>query len=183
MIAATIQALALVNQGVATVGRWIATVFIAIMLFIIVIAVFFRYGLNNSLPWPEDVSLMMAIWMTFSVAPIAYRAGTHVALDTLSSRIKGRAAEVLRIATHALIMILLLVMIWESWGFVERGFRIRANTVPVQMGWVYLILPMSFIAMVLVGIELSLRAVVALIRPTHELARQPEVYLGAAPAD
>ena len=35
-------------------GRQLATIAIGLMVIIILIQVFFRYGLNSALPWPDD---------------------------------------------------------------------------------------------------------------------------------
>ena len=79
-----ITGLTAVNTMLATLFRSLAWIFLALMTLFIVTQVFCRYLLNSSLFWPEDVSLMMMIWVAFAVAPIAYRQGTNVSLDTLS---------------------------------------------------------------------------------------------------
>ena len=48
---------------------------IALMMIVILIQVFFRYVLNNSLVWPEETARFLMVWMTFIAAPIAYRMG------------------------------------------------------------------------------------------------------------
>ena len=168
-----IRALAAFNTGVAAIARIMSLSLMGLMLAIMVAAVFFRYVLNDSLVWSEDVLLMMAIWMTFAVAPIAYRVGSNVSLDTLSSRLDGRGAHMLGLMTHFLVILLLVFLVIQTAGFIERGWKIRANTVPVQMAWIYMIMPASFIAMLLVGAERALRDLAGVIDPGDELAIPP----------
>ncbi|MEZ5825270.1 MAG: TRAP transporter small permease subunit [Geminicoccaceae bacterium] len=169
-----INLLAACNIRIGAVARIMSLSLMGIMLAIMVAAVFFRYVLNDSLVWSEDVLLMMAIWMTFAVAPIAYRVGSNVSLDTLSGRITGRSAHVLGFATHVLVMVLLVFLVIQTAGFIERGWNIRANTVPVQMAWIYMIMPTAFIAMLLVGAERALRDLVGIMDPLDDLALAPE---------
>lgn len=178
-----IRALAAINTEIGTVSKWLSLSLIAVMLAIMVVAVFFRYVLNSSLTWSEDVVLMMAIWMTFSLAPMAHRIGANVSLDTLVAPLKGRAHHILRILVNLLIILLLGFLVLETIGFVERGFNIRANTVSVQMGWIYMILPVSFVAMILASIELILRDWVGILAPGDELATPPPMPDELHPSD
>jgi TRAP-type C4-dicarboxylate transport system permease small subunit len=60
---------------------------------------------------------------------------------------------------------------------VSRGMMIRASTVNIQMGWIYMILPASFLAMALVGVELLLRSITGLFAPEAEHAALPTIDL------
>ena len=54
----------------------------------------------------------------------------------------------------------------EGLGMVKRGMRIRASTVNFKIGYVYMILPISFGMMMIGGVERILRDVKALISPS-----------------
>ena len=169
-----IMAVEAINKVISAVARIMSLSFMGIMLAIMVAAVFFRYVLNDSLTWSEDVLLMMAIWMTFSIAPIAYRVGSNVSLDTLLRYVRGRALHLVGFLTHLLILVLLGFLIYLTFGFIERGWQIRANTVNVQMAWIYMIMPIAFTAMMFAGIERALRDLVGISDPLDEFAKAPE---------
>ena len=40
---------------------------------------------------------------------------------------------------------------------VDRGFLIQAASLPIQVGWFYIVIPLTFMAMIFVGIELFFR--------------------------
>ena len=44
---------------------------------------FFRYVLNNALPWPDEVARFLMLWMTALIAPSAYRWGGFVSIDMI----------------------------------------------------------------------------------------------------
>ena len=46
-------------------GPAVAIVAIALMVLAILIQVFFRYALNNALPWPDEAARFLMLWMTF----------------------------------------------------------------------------------------------------------------------
>jgi TRAP-type C4-dicarboxylate transport system permease small subunit len=45
------------------------------------LAVFFRYVVGAALPWPEEISGYLLVWISFSGAYLAVRDGGHINLD------------------------------------------------------------------------------------------------------
>jgi TRAP-type C4-dicarboxylate transport system permease small subunit len=151
------EGLGAINARIGRVGVFIGACMIALMTTIVICGVFFRYVLNNSITWAEDVSLIMMVTTAFLVAPYAYRSNANVAIEMISGMLQGRAARALRIAINLLVLWLLYRYFAESVGLVRRGWGIRVNTVPIAWAWPYMVVPASFAAMALVGIELILR--------------------------
>mgnify|MGYP003388177999 CR=1 FL=1 len=61
------------NDLVLPLGRGIAVACIALMVVCILIQVFFRYVLNNALPWTNEAARFLMLWITGLIArpPIA----------------------------------------------------------------------------------------------------------------
>ena len=72
-----------VNTFFLRIGRQFAWIAIFLMVVVIMIQVFFRYVLNNALPWPDEVARFLMLWMTGLIAPSAYRWGGFVSIDML----------------------------------------------------------------------------------------------------
>src|SRR6056297_539079 len=83
------------NGSVLWLCRWIAGAALAVMVLVILVQVFFRYVLNNALPWPDEAARFMMLWMTGLAAPIAYRRGGFVAIDMLERALPPRASAAL----------------------------------------------------------------------------------------
>ncbi|MGD8663303.1 MAG: TRAP transporter small permease subunit, partial [Desulfobacterales bacterium] len=83
----------------------IAMILAAIMTGMILIQVFFRYFLNHSLPWPEELAKFTMVWMTFLVAPYAYRKGLNVNMELVVSKIPRKVRGILEILLHILIIL------------------------------------------------------------------------------
>ena len=71
------------NTFFLRVGRQLAWIAILLMVIVIIIQVFFRYVLNNALPWPDELARFLMLWMTGLIAPSAYRWGGFVSIDLL----------------------------------------------------------------------------------------------------
>ena len=90
------------NDTILRVGRWISIVAIALMVVAILVQVFFRYALNNALPWPDEAARFMMLWMTGLMAPMAYRQGGFVAINL--------ALEAMPKSIGAIVSLVLLVI-------------------------------------------------------------------------
>jgi TRAP-type C4-dicarboxylate transport system permease small subunit len=69
------------NNKLLSFGRSLACVAMVLMVFCILLQIFFRYALNNALPWPEEAARALMIWMMAFVAPSAYRYAGFVAIE------------------------------------------------------------------------------------------------------
>ena len=147
------------NSRLLAVGRHLAWVLVALMVATILLQVFMRYALGNALPWPEEVARALMIWMMALVAGSGYRWGSFVAIDLLGERLPRTVARVLKLVLLVLALVLLVQLFVLALEFFERGFRTRAASFDLPRAWIYLAMPVCFGSMILVNIELLLRAI------------------------
>ncbi len=78
------------------------------MLAVMVVQVFFRYVLNDSIVWAEELSTFMMMWVAFLVAPVLYRDRMNVAITMLLEKLPARLQQsllmILEIAIIAVIV-------------------------------------------------------------------------------
>ena len=82
--------LSLFNNFVQKIASFIAGTLIGVMTLVILYMVYFRYVLNDTPYWSEEVARCMMLWMTFCVLPISYRIGGNVSINILLNKFKGR---------------------------------------------------------------------------------------------
>jgi TRAP-type C4-dicarboxylate transport system permease small subunit len=160
---AVVNVLAFVNTRVANAGRATAGAILGVMLLVIMAQVVSRYVFNNSLSWTEELSKSLMVWTTFLVAPWALRSGANVAIDLFQEAMPRRARFLVELTITGLILWILVVLLAESMGFVERGMRSRMATLPIATGLVYAVIPASLGAMILAAAEIFLRQLRELI--------------------
>ena len=154
---ASIEALGRLNALVGRSGVLVASLLLIVMTSVVVVGVFFRYVLNNSITWVEDVSLIMMVTLAFLVAPYAYRSGANVAIEIVTAALPKTVLRVLRIVINILVLWIIYRYFFESLALVERGWSIRVNTVPIPWAIPYMMVPVALFAMALAGAELILR--------------------------
>lgn len=177
---AALEGLGAFNRGVGAAGVFLASVLIVLMTLFVILGVFFRYVLNDSLTWVEDVALILMVTTAFIVAPHAYRSGANVAIELFTSPLPTLALRLLRLVINMLILWIIYRYFFESLALVKRGWGIRVNTVPIPWAWPYMIVPMAFAAMAVVAVELIGRDIWALVMRSgaadlpHHAPQEPE---------
>jgi TRAP-type transport system small permease protein len=104
-----------INEIVLAVGRNIAWVLMALMVVVILVQVFYRYVLNNALPWPEEAALALMIWMMGLIAPSAYRWGGFVSIDMLSDHLPKWPKFVLTLFLVVTATVVITFLLQQAW--------------------------------------------------------------------
>ncbi len=174
------------NTILLKLGRQLATVAIGLMVIIILIQVFFRYGLNSALPWPDEAARFLMLWMTGLIAPSAYRWGGFVSIDML---FRFLPSKMVKIITLILLVISLLVLVVglqfglkhvdSGWLFSSSSLKwplhlIVMETARVMLAWMYMSLPVGLIMMSLVNVELIIKNFLWLWNPNLQLPIDPD---------
>lgn len=181
VILMVLRPLALINTFLLRIGRNAAWMAMALMVVIIMLQIIFRYGLNNALAWPDEASRFLMLWMTGLIAPTAYRWGGFVAIDMLKDMLPLRVGSLLGLF---LLLVSLMVLVYgfrlglnhvsSGWLFNSSSLKIPLEfaglgLVRIKLAWMYMSLPVGLFLMILVNIELCLKAIAHLIDPSAEL--------------
>lgn len=153
----SLRLLEAVNNRMIWVGRQIAWVLVFAMVATILLQVFCRYVLSNALPLPEEVARALMIWMMALVAAGAYRTGGFVAIEMLHDFIPQRLAQFLKLTLLVISALVLFKLSTLGLEFFDRGFRTRAASFQLSRAWIYLAMPVCFITMLMVNVELILK--------------------------
>ncbi len=193
-----LKPLQLALDAVLAVGRGIAVFAIAMMVVAILIQVFFRYILNNALPWPDEAARFCMLWMTGLMAPAAFRAGGFVAIDVVQlalPRAIGSAIAFVLLFVTAMVLVMATQIGWnEVTGFGGR-FTTAALYVPfdligacealnlkaspesvwcrVPRSWTMASLLVGVILLLVVNVELIIRAIVTMMGGADRLRPIP----------
>lgn len=190
---AVLKPLGLLNYWVLAVGRAIGVVAIAAMVVAILIQVFFRYILNNALPWPDEAARFCMLWMTGLMAPTAFRRGGFVAIDMVPRMLPALLGNILNLFLLCLCLIVLVMAVQIGWSEVT-GFGGRFATaslyVPtaidfsewyrVPRSWMMMSIFVGVVLLTSVNIELILRSIVSLLGGGDRLPDIMDAPVGGA---
>lgn len=140
-----------IADPVSSLGAWIATVSIGVMVVAAFLQVVSRYVLNSPIGWTEELSRFAAVWMTFIGASVALRQGELVALEFLTSRLTGLSKRVALVLAHGCAIFFTVVLI--KYGFKLFLFTLETQqktpALQVPIAYAYLSLPVGGIAMLI----------------------------------
>jgi len=131
---------------------------IAVICFVEVIL---RYVFAASLSWYDELVGYLLVWLTFLSAVLAQSHGQHIGIPDLVERAPERARRWLSVASHLVLAGVHGVLLVYGAQLAVRFLGERAITVPVPMGVVYGVIPISA-ALMLVAEAIR---VVRLVRP------------------
>lgn len=168
--------LGLINGALLALGRWVGAVCLGLMVVVILAQVFFRYVLNNALPWPEEASRFLMMWSTALMAPTAFRRGGFVAIDMVIRLLPRLVATGLSVFLMAVTILVLWIALGIGWSEVTGlGGRFETDSlrVPVSLdlgvwmkvpkSWMMASLLVGVALLLLVAVELTLRNLYALV--------------------
>lgn len=88
---------------------------VAGLLAINVYGVFFRYALNDPLPWPLPISRILLVWIALLGISVALKAGEHVAVEGAVRALPLKYERYVRIAGYGVTGAWLAVVLWQGW--------------------------------------------------------------------
>ena len=174
------------NTFFLRIGRQLAWVAILLMVIVILLQVFFRYILNNALPWPDELARFFMLWMTALIAPSAYRWGGFVSIDMIIgffSKLIGNLISLLLLMLSLFILIigfkLGLDHIKIGWIFNSASikiplFIIGEQSIPLKLAWMYMSLPIGIFLLILVNLELILIRIISIFDPFLNINSDPD---------
>lgn len=178
--------LRLINESALAIGRAIGIFAVAAMVIAILVQVFFRYVLNNALPWPDEAARFCMLWMTGLMAPTAFRRGGFVAIDTLVILLPRVLGSLLALFLQFVSLAVLVVAVQIGWsevtGFAGR-FATASLYVPTDLSfenwfrvprsWMMASLVVGLILLISVNVELILRTIVKMLGGADRLPAIP----------
>ena len=160
-----IRAVEAVNRVLLESCRWGVVVLVAAITAIVALGVFFRFVLNNSLPWTEEVAKFVMVWLAFIGAPVVLKEGGHIAIDFIPTRLPRRLGFALLTIIQLVVMVVLAVLVFQGWALAWNALPQIAATVEVSLFYIFLAVPIGSAMMLLVSLELLLRQAASIRSP------------------
>jgi TRAP-type transport system small permease protein len=147
------------RRALALLDRAVGAVVIAIMALMVAIVtaqVFFRYMLNSSIDWAEEVSRLCFVWTIFLSIPLALARGGHIVMELVLNRIGParrnilyRSMSVLSVGLMALVAYDAMKLTIENWDEEIPAIGLSGGLffLPVAIGAAHSILHLIDIAL------------------------------------
>jgi TRAP-type C4-dicarboxylate transport system permease small subunit len=125
------------------------TLFVAMWL--VFFMVFFRYVLNNSIVWGEEILRYLCMWIILTGSGLTIRSDNHVCIDVLQNLVKKTGAKMILYAlTRLIASVFIIALIPPSVELIQRsagGHSASLTWLPIAA--VYAAYPVGAVLMVL----------------------------------
>ena len=124
-------------------------VLMATIVLVVSLGVFFRFVLNNSLSWTEEIAKYLLVWLSFIGSAVALRKGAHIGITILSDTFKGKLKGIAETLVSFTILTASYYFTFYGWRFALNAKIQTASTVDLSLFWVMLCVPVSGVLMAL----------------------------------
>ena len=84
------------------------------MCIVVALGIFFRFVLNDSLSWADEVAMLLLVWMTFLGAALAMRDKAHYTFSYFVRTLNGKTQRFVRVLGSLLTMAMILGLLYWS---------------------------------------------------------------------
>ena len=140
-------------KGLATSGmsdailHATAVVLMLSMLAVVVLGVAFRAA-NNPLVWSDELAQYLLVWLGFVGWIIASRRRNHIRITIFIDKLPDRARRTVEIIIQLAIIVFAVVLLWQSYGLIQRNSDVYAVTLPFPSAMLYALLPILGTALI-----------------------------------
>jgi TRAP-type C4-dicarboxylate transport system permease small subunit len=124
---------------------WLGAALLLGILIVMGLGVFFRYALNDSLTWSEELSRYGLVVVTYVGCIAACRRRSHIRIDAIDLLLPPRARWALALAMQAGLLLFLLYIAWRTWqitGFLRTTI---SPAIGIPIVWIYGIMLACFL--------------------------------------
>lgn len=110
---------------------------------LVLLQVFYRYVLNESLFWAEELVRGAMLWGIMLSSALVAAARGHIRVDLLESALPPTGQKVVVFLANALTLAFSLVLLWAGIQFVDRTWMQQSAVLDVPKWTVYLAIPVG----------------------------------------
>ncbi len=131
--------------------------------------VFTRYVLDDPSSWTEELATYLMIWVGLLGASVALRRGAHLGIDYFVAQLSPRRKALIEVFAFLVVAAFSVLVLGIGGTHLVRETLARGQAsaaLGVQMGYVYLALPISGFFLTLYSVEFLIERIVTVKRGT-----------------
>jgi len=158
-------------DGIVRMLVVVCIVLMAAFVVVVLTAVFFRYVLNDSLTWGEQVARYLFVWMIMLGMPILYHEKANVSFDMLLTKLPTKSQKAVGVVLDMLVIVFGVFMSVQAFAYIEKvgGNVLEGLGIPQWM--VIVAQPIGGLLLALVALESALLGVMSLRRADEPAER------------
>ncbi|HTU01287.1 MAG TPA: TRAP transporter large permease subunit, partial [Candidatus Sulfotelmatobacter sp.] len=136
--------------------EWAAAAGMLAMTVVVFVSVFCRYVLHNSLPWAEELSRFLLIYLSLLGAAVAVDRQTHLVVDVLTHYLPGSLQRAVMFLSDVLVSTVLCFLVAEGWRLARTSNWLKSTAMGWPMGVFLAAAPLGAFLMLLYRLQRAL---------------------------
>lgn len=110
---------------------------------VLTLQIIMRYIFNSPLIWSEEMARYTFVWICFLGVGYGIKYDHHIKMEVFFSLLPLGAQRVINLATNALIIVFLLLIIPGGIDFVRQVDNVASTAMEIPTSWVYVSVPLG----------------------------------------
>ena len=129
-------------------------------------SIFFRYVLNNSITWSEEIAKYLMVWMVFVGAPVAMVQSRHIAIEMFPNLFRPRIRALIFLIINLLIVLTMAFWTYRGFTYTVGGMsQVMSSFDKIPLGVVFASIPFGSCIMMIISFQISLNQILVIIDP------------------
>lgn len=132
------------------------SLFLALMVIFTFSNIAMRLILRSTLPWFQELTRYLFVWMVFIAASAAIKYKNHIRITFLQTVLKGKTKHIMEIIVYLCNGIFGSILAWHAFPMLKAfsDANMTASSMPwFKMSWLYAVMPLGMILFVLRNIQ------------------------------
>lgn len=134
----------------------------------ILLQVFFRYVMNNSLQWSEELGVFIMIWMVFLGSSLLMKNSEHIKITVLIRLLPWWLKVSLNIFSRIVCLGFLAFVTYHGFKVFMSGVNATCPSIGISTKWVKVAIPIGAILMSIDAIRLLVKDIKNLLQGNRE---------------
>ena len=118
-------------------------IFVILVSLVVFIQIVFRYFLNFSLGWSDELARILFIWISLLGATVCVKRGQHFSFSVLAARLGKRNSHILHAVATLLVISFCLFFTWYGYKSFLLSFRQNFIVLEIPWAWAFAAVPIS----------------------------------------
>ena len=129
-------------------------------------SIFFRYVLNDSITWSEEIAKYLMVWMVFVGAPVAMVESRHIAIEMFPNLFRPRIRALIFLIVNLLIVLTMAFWTYRGFTYTVGGMsQVMSSFDKIPLGVVFASIPFGSCIMMIISFQISLNQILVIIDP------------------
>jgi TRAP-type C4-dicarboxylate transport system permease small subunit len=149
-------------EFMARLAEAASVVCLAFVMLTIVLQVILRFFFKSNLPWVEEVSRYLMIWIVMIISSVLVKEDKLIKVDFFDSLWPENFVKYRDLIYQVLLLVLFVVLLKEGWSQAIYGLRGKITSMNISWFWPYLAIPFGMALILLQFICMSIAKILRL---------------------